>query len=170
MKEENRWENLKSVVTAMTDIMTSLPPGLERTVQLRFINKDDSTADLSPSEVLNKLNFTPDRGTTIGTSLKDKVLNPFIYDVINGGDELARPYLIITITDGCPTGENIGTFRSVVYDFKNYILSKGYSTQGEAFLFQAMAEDRSTKLLQPFGSTSTRSEATTGQRSSWIAL
>jgi hypothetical protein len=151
MKEENRWENLKSVVKAMTDIMTSLPPDLERTVQLRFINKDDSTADLSPSEVLNKLNFTPDKGTMIGTSLKDKVLKPFIYDVINGGDVLARPYLIITITDGCPTGEDIGTFRSVVYEFKNYILSKGYSTQAVRFnLNQIGSDDKAKEFLDSF--------------------
>lgn len=119
------------MVNAMTEVMTGLAPKYQRTVQLRFINKDETSSDLQPSEILGKLNFKPNGGTKIGTVLNDKVLKPFVKDVIDGGRVLDRPYLVIAITDGHPESEDTGKFRSVVSEYRDYITSNGYSKHGK---------------------------------------
>ncbi|CAG7963147.1 unnamed protein product [Penicillium nalgiovense] len=131
MDKDDRWGSLKSVVNAMTEVMTGLAPKYQRTVQLRFINKDETSSDLQPSEILGKLNFKPNGGTKIGTVLNDKVLKPFVKDVIDGGRVLDRPYLVIAITDGHPESEDTGKFRSVVSEYRDYITSNGYSKHGK---------------------------------------
>ncbi|OQE84078.1 hypothetical protein PENNAL_c0029G06507 [Penicillium nalgiovense] len=142
MDKDDRWGSLKSVVNAMTEVMTGLAPKYQRTVQLRFINKDETSSDLQPSEILGKLNFKPNGGTKIGTVLNDKVLKPFVKDVIDGGRVLDRPYLVIAITDGHPESEDTGKFRSVVSEYRDYITSNGYSKHALCINLNQIGNDK----------------------------
>lgn len=100
-----RWQAQRELVKRITNIATQLVPE-DKGVHLRFINRAEPGWDDLRSEAIEEnMTFEPSGNTQIGTKLRDKILRPFIYDVLNRGIPLERPYLIMMITDGCPTAE-----------------------------------------------------------------
>ena len=114
MKEGGRMAAQTEIVSYMANLLLMFSPD-EKGVHLRFINKSDSDLDNLKGEALRqKANITPNGGTKIGTALKDKVLQPFVYSKIAAKEIFERPFLIIVITDGCPTEEADKTFQNEV--------------------------------------------------------
>ncbi|KAF5866561.1 hypothetical protein ETB97_011446 [Aspergillus alliaceus] len=123
----------RELVERTMSIATRLVPD-DKVVHLRFINRSgDGLTDLRAEDIRSKLNFVPSSGTEIGTSLKEKALKPFIYDVLRSGLNLERPYLILTITDGCPTTEKEDTFETAITECNRKLVAKKYRPQ-DAFL------------------------------------
>ncbi|KAB8229719.1 ankyrin repeat protein [Aspergillus alliaceus] len=128
----------RELVERTMSIATRLVPD-DKVVHLRFINRSgDGLTDLQAEDIRSKLNFVPSGGTEIGTSLKEKALKPFIYDVLRSGLNLERPYLILTITDGCPTTEKEDTFETAITECNRKLVAKKYRPQAvmgaDAFL------------------------------------
>lgn len=68
-------------------------------VHPRFINRPLENFDnLIAEEIESSMAFGPGGGARIGarigTHMRKKILKPFIYDVLDSGDKLGRPYLI----------------------------------------------------------------------------
>lgn len=71
------------------------------------------------------MQFRPASGTNIGTGLEKKILQPFIYDVINRNEKLRRPYLILTITDGKPEPETPDTLKNAIFKCGQELANRG---------------------------------------------
>ncbi|KAI5284868.1 hypothetical protein KEM54_001008, partial [Ascosphaera aggregata] len=82
-------------------------------IQVRFMNSEEIADGLRSEEQAQQLVSTHKfRGLTpLGTSLRAKVIEPLVIPKLRSGN-MRKPVLIITITDGEPTGEN----RSMVGD------------------------------------------------------
>lgn len=131
MREEMRWQAQRELVKRITNIATQLVPE-DKGVHLRFINRAEPGWDDLRSEAIEEnMTFEPSGNTQIGTKLRDKILQPFIYDVLNRGIPLERPYLIMMITDGCPTAEAENTLKDVVMECGRKLREKGYERQGK---------------------------------------
>lgn len=115
------------LVGRIADIATRAAPGNEG-VHLRFINQEVAYNDLSAAEIEARIRFEPSGGTALGQNLNTKVLKPLVYDVVDGGKRLARPLLILTITDGCPNWPD--TFRDEIRRCGRYLVEHGYQRTG----------------------------------------
>ena len=114
MKEENRMASQASIVAFMSELMLMFAP-TDKGVHLRFINKTGPGMDNIRGDALkNQLSFTPAGSTKIGNGLKDKVLNPFVYSIVDGKKTFERPVLVLTITDGIPSEEPEDTFANMM--------------------------------------------------------
>ena len=131
------------LVNKIAEIATRALPEEMRRVHLQFINRTQQLDDFIPSELPGKMNFDPNGATQLGTSLKNRILTPLVYDVLNDGKPLLRPYLVLTITDGCPSQENHLTFQAAVQEAKDYVANKGYDKAGEVCNF----DNHGTALL-----------------------
>jgi hypothetical protein len=132
MAEDGRMERARELVTLITEVATKFV-NVNTGVHLRFINKDDSTANnLSANEVRQRMSFTPQGWTELGTNLTKKILQPMVYDAIAQG-VLERPFLILTITDGVPSKEQPGEFRKAIVRCKRELRDRGYQKEGTFF-------------------------------------
>ena len=78
--------------------------------------------------------------TPLGTSLDNKVIRPFLGSGINGRN-LQKPILVITITDGEPTGEPQNTVANVIKNAKNMCANSMYGPGAIAFEFAQVGKD-----------------------------
>jgi hypothetical protein len=135
-------DRAKLMVTRLTRLATALVPDttISSGVHLRFINKDDSTAnDLREAEVSQRMQFTPEGWTELGTNLEKKILQPMVYDKLNSSGVLGRPLMILIVTDGMPTKEDEGTFRTTVMNCKKSLANKGYLPAGRFYILPLTA-------------------------------
>ncbi|KAL2825782.1 hypothetical protein BDW59DRAFT_161453 [Aspergillus cavernicola] len=141
MAEENRMDRARALVTRMTTVATLLVPD-NKGVHLRFINKDDSTANnLRAPQVNQRMNFVPEGWTEIGTNLRSKIIKPMVYDVINTG-VLPRPLYILTITDGMPTNEDSTVFRDTIVECKGELKKKNYEDEAVLYDLSQVGNDK----------------------------
>ncbi|PGH21658.1 hypothetical protein AJ80_03091 [Polytolypa hystricis UAMH7299] len=84
-------------------------------IQVRFMNNDQVGDNIrSEAQVDGLIKSIQFKGLTpLGTSLKNKVLEPLVLAPARAG-QLRKPVLVITITDGQPAGENPGTIDDVI--------------------------------------------------------
>lgn len=116
----------------MASIATRAVPD-NKGVHLRFINRSIVKSDnLNAGEIESGMAFEPQGGTRIGTNLEMKILKPFIYDVLDRGDKLERPYLILTITDGSPQGEEDDRLRNAIVECSRKLVKHGYKPDGKS--------------------------------------
>ncbi|KAL4785046.1 hypothetical protein BJX76DRAFT_347359 [Aspergillus varians] len=156
MADDNRMDRAKALVKLMTEVATTLV-GDNKGIHLRFINKDDSTANnLRAPAVEQRMSFVPEGWTEIGTNLRNKILKPMVYDVIATG-VLPRPVLVLTITDGVPSKENSGEFRKAIVESKKELKAKNYQKQAVLFdLSQVGNDPEAVAFIESFdGDTST---------------
>lgn len=125
----------RQLVKRMTKIMTKLTPD-DCGVELCFINNPEiKERALDEAKIEKIMNATQPRGgTNIGTNLTNKILQPHIYDVLDNGKRLDRPYLIATITDGCPSPEPEDTFKKAITECMEKLVEKGYDPEGMSFV------------------------------------
>ncbi|CRG87127.1 Ankyrin repeat domain-containing protein 17 [Talaromyces islandicus] len=142
MQSGDRMKAQREIVKRIVNIATKLVPD-DKGVHLRFINRSDSGLnDLREDAIEAKMQFLPSGSTPIGTELEAKILKPFIYDVLNGDANLERPYLIMTITDGCPTEENTNRFETAVIECGNQLINKGYERTAVRFQISQIGFDQ----------------------------
>lgn len=127
MREENRWPKQTELATRTADIAIQSVPNLKG-VHFRFINKSTSnTDDLKGDGVAAQIrDNAPNGSTPIGTQLREKILKPLIYSSLDAGKKLARPYLVMIMTDGCPWDENVDELRNSILDCGKRLTAAGY--------------------------------------------
>ncbi|KAJ5790451.1 uncharacterized protein N7518_007462 [Penicillium psychrosexuale] len=129
MDTDNRMSLQASMVEKMARLITAAATEDKRLVHLRFINKDVKFDNLNPSELSFKMNFSPAGSTRLGSNLKDKVLDDFLYGPINKGDVLSRPLLILTVTDGAPNSEDPDAYQNEVRASLDFVKANGYGEE-----------------------------------------
>ena len=132
METDGRWDRQAELVQRITSITTKAVPN-DRGVALRFINANILNADnLDSDAVAQRIrSVRPDGATPIGTQLREKILKPLVYSVIDSGKKLECPYLVIVMTDGCPWREPDDQFRNAVAECCKYLEAKGYKKDGK---------------------------------------
>ena len=109
MKDPNekgtRAHNQAHLVKKMAQLCTRIVPD-NQGVDLFYIH-DDGVLNKRESEIEEYMKkVRSKRGTPIGTKLQDKILDPFVYSVLQGSNkQFQRPLFITIITDGLPEGE-----------------------------------------------------------------
>lgn len=78
--------------------------------------------------------------TPLGTALDSKVIRPFLGGGIQGRN-LQKPILVITITDGEPTGEPQNAVANVIKNAKNMCANSVYGPGAIAFEFAQVGKD-----------------------------
>ncbi len=78
--------------------------------------------------------------TPLGSSLDSKVIRPFLGGGISNRN-LQKPILVITITDGEPTGEPQNTVANVIKNAKHMCASSIYGPNAIAFEFAQVGKD-----------------------------
>ncbi|CAG8891156.1 unnamed protein product [Penicillium egyptiacum] len=149
MKDDDRMSRQSFMVERMARLITDAAPEEGALVHLRFINKNDKFDNLKPSELASKMNFTPDGATQLGTNLKNKVLNDFLYSPVNSGNVLQRPLLILTVTDGCPNQEPTETFEKEIRASLDFLRKNGYGEEAVRYdLSQVGNATEATQFLE----------------------
>lgn len=128
-----RAESQKALVKNMAQICSYLVPD-DKGVELRFINANPSGVSNLRADGIERIMAAvqPLGYTAIGLNLREKILRPLIYDVLNRGEKLSRPYLISIITDGIPEGkagvsrETPGTLKEVIAECADKLTQTGY--------------------------------------------
>lgn len=120
---------LENLVQKIASVATRAIPD-DRGVHLRFINRREMFDDVNPCHLPEKMRFVPEGATQLGTQLKDKILQPLVYDRVDKGENLPHPYLILTITDGVPNNEARDSFKNNIQACGRYLEGKGYKKEG----------------------------------------
>lgn len=120
MRHENRFENMTQLVARIARIATKIVPDDMAGVELRFINNPFSE-QVTAENIQDAMKRVPAKGqTNIGTNLRSKILEPFVYSKISqpvvAGKPFAfrRPLLVCIITDGVPDPEGTNTLRDEI--------------------------------------------------------
>ena len=148
---ENRYEYLIELVTRIARIATKIVPDDMAGVDLRFIN-DDSESTLSAGQIQEVMRrLQPEGYTPIGTNLREKILKPLVYNIIdkpktsNNPNPFKRPLLVCIITDGCPTDEAPNRFRDEIITCKQKLEAKGYDPTSVIFCINQVGTDHSAE-------------------------
>ncbi|KAF6254656.1 hypothetical protein COO60DRAFT_296043 [Scenedesmus sp. NREL 46B-D3] len=78
--------------------------------------------------------------TPLATSLANKVLQPIVYNLASSG-QLAKPVLVLTITDGEPTDNPRDLVVQVIKDARNRLAAQ-YGPKAVAFEFAQVGKDQ----------------------------
>ncbi|KAF7790083.1 hypothetical protein EIP86_001033 [Pleurotus ostreatoroseus] len=113
-------------------------------VELRFVNA--ATA----SRVSNGDQFQqawqrvrPRGGNKIGTGLRDKVLGPLVFQVLESKERLERPLLVNIVTDYCPDTEARSTLRDAILECKQKLVAGGYKATDVLYTISSITNDLS---------------------------
>ena len=116
----------KVLVERIASVATRLVPDATG-AHLRFINKSETGLDnLSLDQIMLKLHFSASGSAMIGTMLNKKILEPFIYDPLDRGDSLPRPFIIAIITHGFSDGEPVDAFKNAILECGKRLTKRGY--------------------------------------------
>ena len=140
MRAGSRADTQSSLVSRIARIATKVAPD-EARLDLHFINRDSFTnCDAQQVEDIIGI-INPNGGSALGTSLRKKILNPLVYDIIQTGEHLKRPILIFTITDGSPTDERYGTFKKEIVQCREALKAAGYPPTSVRFCVSQIGND-----------------------------
>ncbi|RYP11085.1 hypothetical protein DL764_000243 [Monosporascus ibericus] len=139
---EKRWENQKALALRISRTTTRILPDGEG-VALRFINQ---TTNESPSLDLEGIgralnSVYPQGDTAIGTTLRERILKPLVYNPLAAGT-LRRPLLVSILTDGGPMPEAKGMLASVIVECGNELVRKGYPRDCVKFLIAQVGSSK----------------------------
>ena len=115
--DKRGWESQTDLVKRIAKIATRVLRQGEG-VALGFINQDKASSYLSFADIEKKLQsiINPTGTTKIGTNLKDKILQPLIFDNLVSGKVLERPVLISILTDGKPTEDEADELKKAIIE------------------------------------------------------
>lgn len=111
-------------------------------IQVRFMNSDIKGENLrNEQQVFSMIQQVRFEGITpLGTELKKKVIEPLVKHPAKH-NQLRKPVLIITITDGEPVGESPKTIFKVVEEVKKDFLKSKYRPGACSFQFAQVGND-----------------------------
>ncbi|QSS51051.1 ankyrin repeat protein [Histoplasma capsulatum var. duboisii H88] len=140
------WEKQAELVKRITGIATRADPN-NRGLYFRLINEDLSFADnLDGDAILRTLGkIVPHGNTQLGTQLRKRILDPIIRRPLYAGTPLERPYLIMIITDGCPTLEPSDQLRNVILDCSQFLGDKGYRKDAVRFCLSQIGQNQEAR-------------------------
>lgn len=112
-------------------------------IQVRFMNSGEQGNGIRNEQQVNELvgrvkfsGLTP-----MGRELQNKVLGPLVLNAARSG-QLRKPVLIITITDGAPTGESPHDISNIIKSASNDLArNPRYGKQAVAFQFAQVGND-----------------------------
>jgi len=154
MNTEGRYEYLTELVTRIARIATKIVPDDMAGVELRFIN-DDFKSQVSAEEIQQVMKrVRPSYTTDIGTNLRKKILEPFVYDPISRpviadtSFPFRRPLLVCIITDGEPQPEPSNRLLDEIVECKRRLKEKGYDPTAVMFcISQVGTSVEATKFI-----------------------
>ncbi|PYH90171.1 hypothetical protein BO71DRAFT_444104 [Aspergillus ellipticus CBS 707.79] len=135
MKQNSHHDSQIAIVERIARITTRLIPD-NMGVDLRFINNKQTYDNLSEADINEKMKGITLLGSTeLGHNLKNKILEPLIYEAADRGT-LERPFLVFIITDGAPSAEKRerkNPFRDVVRKCRKEMLEREYPEYAVTF-------------------------------------
>jgi len=139
--EENgeRIEDLKMIAQKVSEVATLFD---DDGILVRFMNSNvEGNGIRSPADVASLLSQVQYSGLTpLATSLGSKVLKPIVFSLAASG-QLAKPVLIITITDGEPTDTPKDAVVQVIKEARNRLAAQ-YGPKAVAFEFAQVGKDQ----------------------------
>ncbi|KAF7796414.1 hypothetical protein EIP86_007591 [Pleurotus ostreatoroseus] len=145
MEDYGRYTNQTELVKRIARVATRIVPD-GYGVELRFINSS-SASNLDAAQVESAMiRVRPDGGTMLGSSLRDKILQPLVYNVIGDRNKrFERPLLVCVITDGDPSGEPPSTFKDQIVDCRRRLDRAGYEPTSVMFCVSQIGDDKKAK-------------------------
>jgi hypothetical protein len=133
-RAENRWENQEKLALRIARTTTRILPDGEG-VAFRFINRElDNSSNLSLEDIGKNINsIVPAGDTNIGTTLRNRILEPLVYSKLVPRT-LERPLLISIITDGGPDPEAKDTLANVIVECGNKLSGAGLPRDSTSIL------------------------------------
>ena len=134
-----RKDQLRSIITTVATAASTFD---QDGISVRFMNSLEvgdgiRTAD-DVGRLVSRVRF---QGLTpLGTSLKNKVLDPLVVGPARSG-RLQKPVLIITITDGQPAGEPRDTVSDAIRHASDDVARTPYGRGTVAFQFSQVGND-----------------------------
>lgn len=111
-------------------------------VAIRFMNSDERSDSIRSKEeaeaLVSRVRFSG--LTPMGTSLKNKVLDPMILGQVRSG-RFDKPALVITITDGQPAGEPHNAVVDAIRSTVDELVRRRHSPGSIAFQFAQVGTD-----------------------------
>lgn len=111
-------------------------------IEVRFMNSQIKGSNLTrPDQVVpmvSKVRF--DGITPLGTELEARVIKPLVLEPAKH-NRLKKPVLVITITDGEPTGEATRKVFKVITEAKQELMKTPYKANAVAFQFAQVGND-----------------------------
>lgn len=138
-EQGERINDLKVIMARVAEVATMFD---EDGIVVRFMNghvEGNGIRDaLSANNLIQQVQFTG--MTPLGSSLDSKVIRPFLGAGIQNRN-LQKPILVITITDGEPTGEPQNTVANVIKNAKTMCANSTYGPGAIAFEFAQVGKD-----------------------------
>ena len=140
--EENgeRIDDLKLILSRVA-FATSLFD--EDGIQVRFMNSTAQGNNIRSEQHVNQLIQTVKFSgmTPMARELQNKILEPLVLQPARNGT-LRKPVLVITITDGQPTGESTGDVSKNILNASNFLAGNPrYGKGAVAFQFAQVGND-----------------------------
>lgn len=138
-----RWHLQRNAVGRIASVTTRAVPQ-PCGVSLRFINAQWAKKDNVPAvDVLDAVNVVrPSGSTPLGTTLRNHILEPLVYDPLRSGSHtLERPLLICVITDGCPNSSDDPSFENAVMQCRQALVDAGYEPTAVRFCVNQIGGD-----------------------------
>jgi len=114
-------------------------------IDVRFMNGSQDRDNIrTEAEVMQLLHDARPCGLTpIGTSLKAKILDPYVMRVRahRSCPLQLKPVLVVTVTDGSPQGESSDTLFRAIRDCRAALLEAGFSGNEVAYQFAQVGDD-----------------------------
>ncbi|KAI8907610.1 hypothetical protein DFJ77DRAFT_434428 [Powellomyces hirtus] len=141
MAAENgeRVDDLNLIVSKVAEISSLFD---QDGIAVRFMNSDQQGNNLKSEQQASQLvRSIKYMGTTpLGTKLDAKVLQPLVLAAARSSN-MAKPILIIVITDGEPVGESRSHINTVISATKQALSSTRYGPSAVAFQFAQVGKD-----------------------------
>ncbi|KAJ3551629.1 hypothetical protein NM688_g4591 [Phlebia brevispora] len=140
--KERRYDAQQELVVHIADIATKIVPE-DYGVELRFIN-DRTLSNLQAVQVeavMKRVKVRDTNLTNLGQGLRQKILKPLVYDILDKGKRLERPLLVCVITDGHPYPENTNTFKDAIVECRRRLVEAGYIPTAVMFLISQIGSE-----------------------------
>ena len=139
------WTVQRKLVDRIAKVATSVVPD-GYGVWLRFINSDILGNNLTRTDVIQHYDSAePSGATPLGTTLREEILKPLVYDVIPSrpNRKLERPLLICVITDGMPTEVPVTAFEDAIVECRQFLVQAGSQPAQVRFCVNQIGGDSS---------------------------
>jgi len=134
-----RIEDLKLIVAKVAEVATLFD---EDGIAVRFINSDAQGNNIKSADSVNTLissvSYTWD--TKLATQMEARILQPMVYK-----HKLAKPLLVITVTDGEPSDSPKDKIVDVIRQCTKKVASQGLGPNAVAFQFAQVGRDTSAQ-------------------------
>jgi hypothetical protein len=117
-------------------------------IQVRFLNsRVDGNGIRNEQQALELVSQVRFSGVTpLGTSMQSKILEPLVLGPARAGS-LAKPVLVIAITDGAPQGEDPRKIFNTIRNARAELMRTRYGADALSFQFAQVGNDMRAKAF-----------------------